>query len=73
MVVMRVSTFSVSEAIVLRWVVAELLPQIKEFEYLEVFLVSENKINISRWVCVASAVMWVLYLTVMVRREMNWY
>ncbi|KAI3356958.1 hypothetical protein L3Q82_003595 [Scortum barcoo] len=54
---------------------SELMPQAEEFKYLGVFFMGENKMesDIDRGIDVASAVMWALYLTVMVERELLIY
>ncbi|KAK0135127.1 hypothetical protein N1851_029060 [Merluccius polli] len=76
---MKVST-SKSEAMVLCWktvecslrVGSELLPQVKEFQYLGVLFTSEGKMEheMDRRIGAASAVMWVLYQNV-VKTEMS--
>jgi len=77
---MRVST-SKSEAMVLCQkmvefslrVGSELLPQAKEFKYLGVLFTSEGKIErvMDRWIGAASAVMWALYQSIVVKRELS--
>ena len=76
---MKVST-SKSEAMVLCWktvecslrVGSELLPQVKEFQYLGVLFTSEGKMEheMDRRISAASAVMWALYRNV-VKTEMS--
>ncbi len=80
MVGLRVSTFK-SEAIVLCqkkvdcyiWVGSELLPQAKEFKYLGVLFMSKGKTehDTDRQISPLLAVMWGLYQTVMVKRELS--
>jgi len=77
---MRVST-SKSEAMVLCWktvecslqVGSELLPQGKEFKYFGVLFTSEGKMEreIDRWIGAASAVMWALYRSIVVKRDLS--
>ena len=77
---MRIST-SKSEAMVLSWkrvdcplqVGGESLPQVEEFKYLRVLLMSEGKMEqeIDRWIGAASAVMWTLSQSVVVKRELS--
>ena len=76
---MRVST-SKSEAMVLcrktvecsLWVGSELMPQAKEFKYLEVLFTSEGKMEreMDRWIGAVSAVIQVLYRSV-VKKELS--
>nr|XP_054599772.1 uncharacterized protein LOC129164266 [Nothobranchius furzeri] len=51
----------------------EVLPQVEEFKYLRVLFTSEGKLEceIDRWIGAASAVMRVLYRSVMVKRELS--
>jgi len=72
---MRVST-SISRKMVecsLR-VVSELLLQAKEFKYLGLLFVSEGKMEreMDKRIGAASAVMWGLYWSVLVKRELSW-
>lgn len=46
------------------------LPHVKEFKYLRVLFMSEGKMS-DRPVGVASAVLWLLYQTVMVKRKLS--
>ncbi len=52
---------------------SELLPQVKESKYLRVLITSEVKMEpeIDRRIGAASTVMWVLYWTVVVKRELS--
>ncbi len=80
MVGMKVST-SKSEVMVLcwkkvdcaLWVGSELLPQAKEFKYFGVLFTSEGKMEheIDRLIGAASAVMWALFRTIVVKRELS--
>ena len=77
---MRIST-SKSEAMVLNWkkvacslwVGGELLPQVEEFKYLGVLFKSEGRMEreINRRISAAAAVMWSLYRSVVVKRELS--
>ncbi|KAI3377171.1 hypothetical protein L3Q82_009083 [Scortum barcoo] len=77
---MRIST-SKSEAMVLDrkrvvcplWVSGEVLPQVEEFKYLGVLFTSEGKMEreIDRRIGAASAVMRLVYRTVVVKKELS--
>ena len=77
---MRVST-SKSKAMILcwkkvdcsLWVGNELLPQVKEFKYLRVLFTSEGKMEreVDRQISAASALMWVLYQTVVGKKDLS--
>ncbi|KAK3527697.1 hypothetical protein QTP86_034170 [Hemibagrus guttatus] len=77
---MRVST-SKSEAMVLDrkkaactlQVVGEFLPQVEEFKYLGVFFTTEGRMDrdIDRQIGAAAAVMWSMYRSVVVKKELN--
>ncbi|KAF7648618.1 hypothetical protein LDENG_00154150 [Lucifuga dentata] len=51
----------------------ESLPQMEEFKYLHLTLTSEGKMEceIDRWIGAASEVLWTLYWTVVVKRELS--
>ena len=55
------------------WVGRELLPHVKEFKYLGVLFTTEGKTQseVDRWIGAASAVMWALYWTVVVKKELS--
>ena len=55
------------------WVGSELLPQVEEFKYLRVLFTSEDKMEheLDRWIGAASAVVWALYQTVVVMKELS--
>uniref|UniRef100_A0A8C6KZ86 Reverse transcriptase domain-containing protein n=1 Tax=Nothobranchius furzeri TaxID=105023 RepID=A0A8C6KZ86_NOTFU len=58
----------------LLWVRDEVLPQVEEFKYLWVLFTSEGKLDqyeINRRIGAASAVMWALYQSVVVNRELS--
>ncbi|KAK3526805.1 hypothetical protein QTP70_033550 [Hemibagrus guttatus] len=77
---MRVST-SKSEAMVLDWkkvactlqVGGEVLPQVEEFKYLGVLFTSEGRMDreIDRRIGAAAAVMWSMYQSVVVKKELS--
>ncbi|KAK3568587.1 hypothetical protein QTP86_009401 [Hemibagrus guttatus] len=77
---MRIST-SKSEAMVLDWkkvaftlqVGGEFLPQVEEFKYLGVLFTSEGRMDreIDRWIGAAAAVMWSMYQSVLVKKELR--
>ncbi|KAK0147792.1 Craniofacial development protein 2 [Merluccius polli] len=77
---MRIST-SKSESMVLNrkrvectlWVEDEILPQVEEFKYLGVLFTSEGRMEqeIDRQIGAASAVMWTLHGSVVVKRELS--
>ncbi|KAK3534617.1 hypothetical protein QTP86_016770, partial [Hemibagrus guttatus] len=77
---MRVST-SKSEAMVLNrkkvactlQVGGEVLPQVEEFKYLGVLFMSEGRMDreIDRWIGAAAAVMWSMYWSVVVKKELS--
>ncbi|KAK3530762.1 hypothetical protein QTP70_000798 [Hemibagrus guttatus] len=77
---MRVST-SKSEAMVLNWkkvactlqVGGEFLPQVEEFKYLGVLFTSEGRMDceIDRRTGAAAAVMWSMYRSVVVKKELS--
>lgn len=48
---------------------SELLPQVKEFKYLGVLFMSEDKLEVDRWISAASATMWALWQTAVVKNE----
>lgn len=51
----------------------ETLPQVKEFKYLRLLFTSEGKWErkVDRWISAASAVMWPLYWSVMVKKDLS--
>lgn len=51
----------------------EPLPQVEEFKYLRVLFMCERKLEckINRWIGVASAVMWSLYRSVAIQKELS--
>ncbi len=55
------------------WVGDEILPQVEEFKYLGVLFTSEGRMEreIDRWVGAASAVMWTLHRSVVVKWELS--
>ena len=50
-----------------------MLPQVQEFKYLGVLFMSKGKMEheVDRWIGAASAVMWALYWTVVVKKELS--
>ena len=55
------------------WVGGELLPQVEEFKYLGVLFTSEGRMDreVDRRIGAAAAVMWLLYWSVVVKRELS--
>ncbi|KAK0132165.1 Retrovirus-related Pol polyprotein from type-1 retrotransposable element R2 [Merluccius polli] len=77
---MRVSTSRSEAMVICRKTVncslrvgSKLLPQVKEFKYLGILFSSEGKMEreMDRRIGVASAVMWALYRTVVVKKELS--
>ncbi|TWW75399.1 hypothetical protein D4764_13G0000610 [Takifugu flavidus] len=74
-------SISKSEAMVLAWkkvecllrVWEEVLPQVEKFKYLGILFTSEGRMEreINRWIGAASAVVWVLNRSVMVKKELS--
>ncbi len=55
------------------WVGSELMPQAKELKYLGILFISEGKMEreTDRWIGAAAAVIWTLYLIVVVKKELS--